>query len=100
MYDYGSKYTKGRTDYLCPAPLPEAVGRAVQDLAVRAHRVLGCSVYSRVDFRLSPEGEPFVLEVNTAPGMTDTSLVPKAAAAAGWSFPELVDRICRASFGG
>jgi D-alanine-D-alanine ligase len=98
MYDYGSKYTKGRTDYLCPAPLLPVLDDRVRELALRAHEALGCRIYSRVDFRVSPEGEPFVLEVNTAPGMTGTSLVPKAAAAEGWSFPELVDRICRASF--
>lgn len=64
---------------------------------MKAHRALGCSVYSRVDLRLSPEGEPFVLEVNTAPGMTGTSLVPKAGRAAGWEFPELLSRICEKS---
>lgn len=70
---------------------------AVEAAALTAHRVLGCRAYSRTDFRLSEEGAPFILEVNTAPGMTGTSLVPKAAGAAGLSFPELVRVIVEAS---
>jgi D-alanine-D-alanine ligase len=66
--------------------------------ARRAHGILGCETYSRVDFRLTPGGEAFALEVNTAPGMTATSLVPKAAAAYGWSFPQLLSEIIRESF--
>lgn len=93
FYDYQSKYTKGETEYLCPAPLDDKLTARVKDAALRAHRALGCRTYSRADFRLSESGELYVLEVNTAPGMTSTSLVPKAAAAAGWSFPELVRRI-------
>ena len=97
FYDYRNKYTSGATEYLCPAPLEEALAARVGSLAEAAHRALGCRVYSRVDFRLSEEGEPFLLEVNTAPGMTGTSLVPKAGAAVGWSFPQVTDRIVRAS---
>ena len=95
FYDYSNKYTSGATDYLVPAPLaPETAGE-VADAAVRAHRALGCLAYSRVDIRLSPEGVPYVLEVNTAPGMTETSLVPKAARAAGMSLSEFALRILR-----
>ena len=93
FYTYDAKYVPGSTDYFCPAPLDEKIGSAVARAALEAHLVLGCRVYSRVDLRLSTEGEPFVLEVNTAPGMTATSLVPKAAAAFGWSFAELCGRI-------
>lgn len=93
FYTYDAKYVPGSTDYFCPAPLDEKIGSAVARAALEAHLVLGCRVYSRVDLRLSTEGEPFVLEVNTAPGMTATSLVPKAAAASGWSFAELCGRI-------
>ena len=97
FYTYEAKYTPGSSEYLCPAPLEGEVSEKVREASVKAHRALGCSVYSRVDLRLSPEGEPFVLEVNTAPGMTGTSLVPKAGRAAGWEFPELLSRICEKS---
>jgi len=98
FYDYSSKYTKGMTEYLCPAPLSEQEAEAVARAAVEAYRAMGCSVYSRVDVRLEEgTGEPRVLEVNTAPGMTSTSLVPKAANAFGWDFPEMLRRICEAS---
>ncbi len=93
FYDYTNKYTPGMTDYLCPAPLDPAVTAQVQDYALRAHRALGCEVYSRVDVMLDEQNRPWVLEVNTIPGMTATSLVPKAAAAAGISFPDLCERI-------
>jgi D-alanine-D-alanine ligase len=93
IYDYTNKYTAGRTEYVCPAVLPRDLEEEVQELARQAHHALGCSGYSRVDFRLSPENVPFCLEVNTLPGMTATSLVPKAAAAAGIDYGALCERI-------
>ena len=93
FYDYDNKYTAGATDYFCPAELDRAVAGHIQELALRAHRVLCCAVYSRVDVLLDAAGHPSVLEVNTIPGMTATSLLPKAAAAAGLSFPTLCERI-------
>ncbi|EHM09681.1 D-alanine--D-alanine ligase [Thermanaerovibrio velox DSM 12556] len=98
FYDYNSKYTPGMTEYLCPAPLTHEELKEVSDAAVRAYVAMGCSVYSRVDLRLE-EGtcRAYVLEVNTAPGMTATSLVPKAAKAFGWSFEEMLRRICETS---
>ncbi len=93
FYTYEAKYTPGRTEYLCPAPLEETVAKRVQKVSAQAHRCLGCGVYSRVDLRLTDKGAPYVLEVNTAPGMTATSLVPKSARAEGWEFPELLRRI-------
>ena len=93
IYDYTNKYTAGRTEYFCPAEIPDSIALEIQTLALRAHNRLGCSGYSRVDFRLSDEGEPYCLEVNTLPGMTATSLVPKMAAAAGISFVEVCERI-------
>lgn len=94
IYDYANKYTAGRTEYFCPADIPESLTLELQTLALRAHRRLGCRGYSRVDFRLSEEsGEPYCLEVNTLPGMTATSLVPKSAAAAGISYGEVCERI-------
>lgn len=93
LYDYESKYTAGRSAYDCPAELPADVTARMQDLGVRASRVLGCAGVSRVDFRLDPENEPYCLEVNTIPGMTPTSLVPMAARAAGMSYDQLVQRL-------
>ncbi|MGQ9537723.1 MAG: D-alanine--D-alanine ligase [Actinomycetota bacterium] len=93
VYDYECKYTKGMTRYLVPAPVPERLAAELQRLAVMAHRALGCEGVSRVDFMVDEEGNAYCLEVNTLPGMTELSLVPKAAAAAGYSFPETVERI-------
>ncbi len=94
IYDYHSKYTPGMTDYLCPAPLEEEVVAQMQAYALRAFRVLKLSGYGRIDFILAKE-QLFCLEANTLPGMTATSLLPKAAAAAGMDYPELCDRIAR-----
>lgn len=94
FYDYAHKYTKGASEYFCPAPLDNETARLVQEAALRAHRSLGLQVYSRVDVLLRADGSPFVLEANTIPGMTETSLLPKAAAAAGTGFLELCEEIC------
>ncbi len=92
-YDYTSKYTKGATEYLCPAPLDDALTQAVQREALAAFTALGCRGVGRVDLMMDAAGNPYVLEVNTIPGMTATSLVPKAAAAAGLSFADLCEQI-------
>ena len=92
-YDFHSKYTKGATDYLVPAPLDEKTTAAVQALAVATYKVLGLSGVARVDVMLGENGQGYVLEANTVPGMTATSLVPKAAAAVGISFPDLCELI-------
>ena len=96
FYDYTNKYTKGATEYLVPAPLEPAETKAVQDVALAAVRALGLCVYSRVDVLLTSEG-PTVLEINTIPGMTETSLLPKAAAASGLDFVTLCCRIAALS---
>jgi D-alanine-D-alanine ligase len=93
FYDYESKYTAGRSEYFCPADLPEALAERVRMLGVAASRALDCRGVSRVDFRLDPQGEPWCLEVNTIPGMTPTSLVPMAAKAAGMSYEQVVQRM-------
>jgi D-alanine--D-alanine ligase len=95
VYDYKSKYTKGSSRYQVPAQIPDAVAATLQELALRAFHGLKCRDFARVDFRLSPQNEPYCLEVNTIPGMTATSLVPKAAQAAGVDFDALVERIMR-----
>jgi D-alanine-D-alanine ligase len=96
-YDYTNKYTKGKTEYHCPAELSPEVEDHVRNLAVAAHNVLGCRAYSRVDFRLREDNIPFCLEVNTLPGFTETSLVPMAARAADIEFPALCEEIMRLS---
>ena len=94
-YDYQHKYFTDDTKYLCPAPLDEALTRHVQELAVRAFHALGCRGWSRVDFMLresqdgAAQAEPFLLEINTSPGMTGHSLVPMAAKAIGMSYEDL-----------
>lgn len=93
FYSFENKYTKGNSDYFCPARLDEAVARSVQAAALAAHHSLGLQVYSRVDVLLDAAGKPFVLEVNTIPGMTETSLLPKAAAVAGLDFASLCEEI-------
>jgi D-alanine-D-alanine ligase len=98
FYDYANKYTKGRTEYFCPAPLPEELTLLIQKHALAAHRAIGNPVYSRVDFILEKDGNPYCLEVNTIPGMTATSLLPKAAAAVGIDFPQLCRRIVELSW--
>ena len=97
FYDYAHKYTKGASEYFCPAPLDEIATRLMQETALAAHRALGLKVYSRVDILLRADGTPFVLEANTIPGMTETSLLPKAAAVAGISFLGLCEEIARLS---
>ena len=92
FYDYENKYTKGRTDYYCPADLPEPLAARIRELGLRAAQVLGCTGVSRVDFRLPPQGELSCLEVNTIPGMTPTSLVPMAARAVWLSYEYVVAR--------
>ena len=99
-YDYTNKYTSGATDYIVPAKLDPEISAHVQDMAVKAHEALGCSGYSRADFRLSPDSQVYILEVNTAPGMTATSLVPKAAKAVGVSMSEFVGEIMRSASDG
>ncbi|MDF1657296.1 MAG: D-alanine--D-alanine ligase [Verrucomicrobiales bacterium] len=103
FYDISNKYPwmtgSGGTDYFCPADLPEEITTLVQNEALKAHRSLGVEVYSRVDVLLREEdSKPFVLEVNTIPGMTESSLLPKAAAAAHVDYATLCLKIIKLSF--
>jgi D-alanine-D-alanine ligase len=93
VLDYQNKYTPGATEYFCPAPLDEATTRKAQDAGLGAFRAIGGRDYARVDVMLRPSGDPVVLEINTLPGMTETSLLPKAAAAAGIDYPALCQRM-------
>jgi len=93
FYDYRAKYTPGQTDYILPARISKRQEKEIGELGLQAYHALGCSGCARVDLFLSEKGEPFITEVNTLPGMTETSLVPKAAAQIGISFSQLVEII-------
>jgi D-alanine-D-alanine ligase len=103
FYDFTNKYpflnpqAGGGAEHVCPARIDEKKTAEIQELALRAFRALGLQVYGRVDVILSDSGEPFVLEVNTIPGMTEASLLPEAAAAAGIGYVDLCARIIELS---
>lgn len=93
FYDYEAKYVPGMSEHIFPAPLPPEVYQHALDLALKAHRALGCSGYSRVDLLIDSEMKPYVLEINTLPGMTETSLMPEMARECGIDFDSLVEKI-------
>ncbi|MGV3772729.1 MAG: D-alanine--D-alanine ligase [Verrucomicrobiales bacterium] len=93
VYDYTNKYTSGATEYFCPADFAPGVAKAIQEAALGAFHAVGGRDYARVDVMVRQTGEPVVLEVNTLPGMTETSLLPKAAAAAGLSYGQLCEKM-------
>ncbi|MFC2077187.1 D-alanine--D-alanine ligase [Candidatus Bipolaricaulota bacterium] len=97
LFDYQAKYTDGIAEFVVPAQIPDDVAREVQAISLRAHQTLGCYGFSRVDLRLSEDGAPYVLEVNTLPGMTPISDLPRAAAAAGIRFEQLVEMMLKTS---
>jgi D-alanine-D-alanine ligase len=93
FYDFAARYEIGRTAFVCPAELPAELTSQAQELALRVYELLGCEAFARVDLMLDAAGELTVLEANPIPGLTETSLLPQAAEAAGISFDELVGRI-------
>jgi D-alanine-D-alanine ligase len=93
FYDFEARYEIGRTTFVCPAEIGDELTAEAQRLALAAHDALGCSGFSRVDLMLDDAGTLSVLEVNAIPGMTETSLLPQAADAAGISFDQLVERV-------
>jgi D-alanine-D-alanine ligase len=95
LFDYETKYTPGMSEETFPAKIDIVLARQLQEYALMAHRALKLSGYSRVDFRVTPDGDIFCLEANSLPGMTRTSLLPQAAQAAGIPFAELCERIAR-----
>jgi D-alanine-D-alanine ligase len=103
FYDFATKYpflnpqSGASAEHVCPARIDSAKTKEIQELALRAFRALGLQVYARVDIILPESGEPFVLEANTIPGMTEASLLPEAAAAAGISYVDLCRRIIELS---
>jgi D-alanine-D-alanine ligase len=96
LYDYEAKYTKGKTEYIALAPIAQETSKAVRQAALSVYEVVGASGLARIDFLLQENGEFFCLELNTLPGMTELSLSPMAAKAAGISFDQLVERIIAA----
>lgn len=99
FFDYQSKYQKGLTDYIVPAQLSKEVADHVSQIALKAHQALGCECYSRVDIRLDKDDRPFILEINTIPGFTETSLFPKAARQAGVDFTNVCLRLIQLAYG-
>jgi len=95
FYSYEAKYTAGLTEYILPPKIEEAVYMKAKDAALSANRALGCSGATRVDLRIDDDGNPYVLEINTIPGMTETSLLPKIAKEAGFDFSALVEEILK-----
>jgi D-alanine-D-alanine ligase len=93
FYDYTARYTAGETRFVVPADIPDGVAKACAEMAISAHRILGLRDISRADIIVRSDGTPFFLEVNSAPGMTETSLVPQAVSAAGWDFGELCAKL-------
>ena len=92
-FDYHNKYAPDGAQEICPAPISPEETAVVRDCALRAHKALGLKGYSRADFILKDDGTPYILEVNTTPGMTATSLVPREAAVKGMSFADLIERL-------
>jgi D-alanine-D-alanine ligase len=99
VYDYDAKYTAGKSHHIIPARIPEVARAAASDAAARAFTELGCSGMARVDIIVDAGGTPWVLEVNTVPGMTELSLLPDAARAAGISFEQLCERLIKHAMG-
>ena len=97
FYDFTAKYQKGKTQYLCPAPLPAKLLTQIGELGRRTFQALGCEGAARVDFRITPKGHPYILEINTVPGMTETSLLPMASAQAGIDYDQLVEWILQSA---
>jgi len=95
FYNYDAKYTPGLTDYILPPEIESSAYERAKEAAISAHVAIGCKGATRVDLRVDMEGNPYVLEVNTIPGMTETSLLPKIAKLAGFDFPAMIEEILR-----
>ena len=95
LYDFKCKYTEGMSEYIVPADLSDSLVRKLSEDALKIYHTIGCRHYARADFRLNEKDEYYFLEINTLPGMTSTSLLPKAAKAAGLEFPDLIDTIIK-----
>ncbi|MBF0504712.1 MAG: D-alanine--D-alanine ligase [Candidatus Omnitrophica bacterium] len=99
FFTFWAKYQKGLTQYICPPEIPENLTKRIQDISLRAYEVLGCEGFARLDIRVDEEMNPFILEVNTIPGFTETSLFPKAARAAGYTFVGVCEKLLSLAYG-
>jgi len=99
VFDFASKYQKGLTEYVVPAQLPAGLSENIRRMSLAAHEALGCEGFSRVDIRLNEAQAPYILEVNTIPGFTETSLFPKAAKAAGYTFLDVCEKLLDLAYG-
>ena len=93
IYDYECKYTKGMSKYICPAEINKNISSNIKEISLKIHKLLGCRHYSRVDFLLDRNNDPWFLEINTLPGMTETSLLPKSLESAGVNFNQIIEKI-------
>jgi len=97
FYDFKAKYKKGGSKHILPKDIPENIYKKIQMLSLKAFEILGCKAFARVDFRLSPDNKPYILEINTIPGLTETSLLPEAANIIGIDFYNLILKIIKYS---
>ena len=93
FFNFTAKYQKGATQYKCPAEIPESLTGKIKELSLKAYEVIGAEGFARVDLRVDDKGQPFILEINTIPGFTGTSLFPKAAGEAGYSFVQVCEKL-------
>ena len=93
IYDYECKYTKGMSKYICPAEINKNISSYIKEISLKIHKLLGCRHYSRVDFLIDRNNDPWFLEINTLPGMTETSLLPKSLESAGVNFNQIIEKI-------
>ena len=99
FFSFSAKYQKGATQYICPAVIPEALSRRIKEIALKAYDTIGAQGFARVDVRVNDKQEPFILEINTIPGFTGTSLFPKAAKEAGYSFVQVCEKLLSLAYG-
>ena len=93
IYDYECKYTKGMSKYICPAEINKNISSYIKEISLKIHKLLGCRHYSRVDYLIDRNNDPWFLEINTLPGMTETSLLPKSLESAGVNFNQIIEKI-------
>jgi D-alanine-D-alanine ligase len=98
FFSFTAKYQKGATQYICPAEISENLTKKIKEVSLRAYELLGCEGFARVDLRVDEQEQPFILEINTIPGFTETSLFPKAARAAGYSFVQVCEKLLELAY--
>ena len=99
FFSFTAKYQKGATQYICPADIPAELTRTIKEISLKAYETLGCEGFARVDVRVDDDQHPYILEINTIPGFTGTSLFPKAALEAGYSFVQVCEKLLDLAYG-